>query len=957
MAVAWAALVLASAAAHPVIPERLPAAFENESDVSPRSIAECDALVRLLPRRLPPYMCYVRLAWATLDRGPALKRLRQHLARRPGDPRVQLSLGVLVDDQGGDSERLFRASAEGFAREGDAAGEGRARLFLQAVLCDAGRCGEAEAEMARAARIAETSDDLGVRQFLLYFQGLQAFHDGDLGKAGVLLERLRKELSPRGIWWLRHRVLDALGDVYSATGRHREALDAYASEVELLRPHAFFQALARHGVAAEAVRLAAAGEMPHEEAARLLSDALDAEVRVGARHYQGEGEFNTRVLLGLQLGATAEGIAQLERALALGVADGHPELQITAARLLSKLLVERDPAHPARPLRLAEESIDRARLTGRRPEVARGLLARAYVCWRSGDRSRAVRDALAALEALDELRERQPDEMVRARASAESATAYALVAGWLLDPAHGPADAGDLALSFSVMERLRARVLLDALRAVRSSPAAVPVRDERDALLARIARVQRRLLAPIEGAERDVLLASLASLERGDDELRDRIARAYPRLSAARAAPPALAEAQAALGPDEAMLTFQTWSPQGGPELPYQDGSSWVLLLTRDGARALRIPDSDFVARAVRMLSALIERRDGSETEGSVRLYRELLDAPLQLLPPGIRRLVIVPDGPLHRLPFDALREKIDAPQLGERFIISLAPSAALWLRWRNSRPAPAAVPLVAFADPDASAGHRPLPYGRAEAAFAVERLGRGSRLIEGAAASETLLKQLDVTRFGIVHFAAHASVDEDHPERSAVVLSAGAPEEDGLLQVREVAALDFSGRAVVLAACRSASGALLRGEGTLSLTRAFFQAGAHAVVGSLWTVRDDEGEAFFSAFYRHLSEGKPMGEAMALARRERIRAGAPAAAWAGLTLHGDGELSPVRPARAAPAAWTVVAVAAVLLIGGLLEAKRRAGRLMRKGGQAHESISHRPGDLRDGARARRRHP
>lgn len=927
----WAAAILVAVAAPADVPERLRPLLDNTSWVSPRSIDDCDALRRLLPGKLAAYGCYSRLAWATLDRRPALRRMQQLLARRPADPRAQLTLGILVDDKGGDSERLFRAAAEGFHREGDLLAEARARIYLQAVLCDAGRCSEADEQMALAQRIVETSRDPELLQHLLYFQGLRAFHDGDLGKAALLLTQAREKVFPHGIWWFKHRVLDALGGVYSATGRHREALEAYQAEVELLRAEPFFQALARHGVATEAVRLAAAGEIAGEEANRLLAEALAAEVRVGARHYQGEGEFNTRVLLGLQLGATEEGIAQIERALAIGYEDGHPELQIVGARILAKLLAERDPAHPQRPLRLAAESIERARLTGRRPDVARGLLARAWVRWRSGDRPAAVRDALDALDAFDELRARQPEEMVRARSSAESGAAYALVSGWLLDHSHGPAADGDLALSFSTMERLRARVLLEALGAARTQ-APGPLRDERASLSAQRARVQRRLLEPIEQPERDVLLASLASLERSDDELRDRIARAHAPLSSRREPPPQLAEVQAALGEDEAMLAFQVWSRQGGAELPYQDGSSWAVLITRGAATAFRIPDGEFLARSAHVFAALIERRDGAEAEGAARLHRELLAAPLSALPAHVRRLVIVPDGPLHYLPFDALRERPSAPPLADRLRIELSPSAALWLRWRRARQRPALFPLLALADPQptvgalSSLGLRPLPWGRSEAESAVRLLGRGSRLEVGAEASERLLKEIDLTSFGVLHLAAHAVVDDERPERSAILLSPGAADEDGLLQTREVAALRLEGRAVVLAACRTATGEVLRGEGALSLARAFFEAGAHAVVGSLWPLRDDEAAAFFAAFYRGLAAGAPVGEAMVEARRERIRAGAPAAAWAGLSMLGNGELQPVPPPGRAFGAWAAAVIAAASA-SVLLLRRRRARR------------------------------
>ena len=197
-----------------------------------------------------------------------------------------------------------------------------------------------------------------------------------------------------------------------------------------------------------------------------------------------------------------------------------------------------------------------------------------------------------------------------------------------------------------------------------------------------------------------------------------------------------------------------------------------------------------------------------------------------------------------------------------------------------------------------------------------------GSRILAGAEATERFLKTADLTQFEILHLAAHAVHDEQHPDRSAVLVAAGGDAEDGLLQIREIVDLRLDGRVVVLAACRSASGALWRGEGVMGLARAFFQSGANAVVGSLWPLRDQEAAAFFEDFYRHLADGTSVGAALAQAQRDRMRAAAPPAAWAGLVALGDGSLVPFPGGRVAPAprgrwalAASVLAVTVVLFL------------------------------------------
>jgi CHAT domain-containing protein len=169
--------------------------------------------------------------------------------------------------------------------------------------------------------------------------------------------------------------------------------------------------------------------------------------------------------------------------------------------------------------------------------------------------------------------------------------------------------------------------------------------------------------------------------------------------------------------------------------------------------------------------------------------------------------------------------------------------------------------------------------------------------VLAGRDASEAALKAADLRRYGVLHLAAHAVVDEERPERSAILLGPGAAAEDGLLQMREIVALRLADPLVVLSACRTAAGTVLEGEGVLGLARAFFQGGARTVVGSLWPLRDDEAERLFAAFYRRLAEGRSVAEALAEAKRERMRRGDPAAAWAGPVVLGDGDARPLRPA------------------------------------------------------------
>jgi CHAT domain-containing protein len=371
--------------------------------------------------------------------------------------------------------------------------------------------------------------------------------------------------------------------------------------------------------------------------------------------------------------------------------------------------------------------------------------------------------------------------------------------------------------------------------------------------------------------------------------------------------PPSFWKVADALQPEEALLSFQIAPRQ---DLFGYAGGSWLLVITNEGTAIYRLPES--VDRAplettVAAFLGLIERRDGSENDLAAVLYEQLLGKALSDLSSQVRRLVIVPDGILHRLPFAALRPRRDGPPLVDRFQISVVPSATLWTRWRGQ---PRRATRAALVLADAT-----LPGARREGRHVLRRCGKGSVLQAGPEAGEAFLKRQDLSRFGVLHLAAHAESDDASPEASAVLLAADASGEDGRLEVDEITKLNLRGSLVALSSCRSASGALLEGEGVMSLSRAFFAAGSAVVVGSLWPVRDGDAEAFFEIFYDHLADGETASAAFSAAQRERLRDGAPAEAWAGFVLAGDGAWRLPPGPHNDSLSWPVV----VAILGGLL--------------------------------------
>jgi len=353
-------------------------------------------------------------------------------------------------------------------------------------------------------------------------------------------------------------------------------------------------------------------------------------------------------------------------------------------------------------------------------------------------------------------------------------------------------------------------------------------------------------------------------------------------------------------GADVALLEYVT----GARSAP-----TTLFITTRGGVHAITLASVDTLLPAIRRLIAAIEGGDDAIPLARA-LGNALLEPALDSLGRGVTRLVIVPDGALHRVPFDALRLR-DGRAVLERYEVSLAPSSAVAaLLWRRA-PSTAPARVLAFGDPAFSTERAArvlqlasrdggvmrggssddsifarLPESGREARIAAS-YGAGSvaRLREEASAS--YLKRAPLDSFRVLHLATHALVDERSLLRSAVVLAPSAGD-DGLVSPGDLAALPLGADLVVLSACRSAGGVVVDGEGVQGLTAPLLTAGARAVVATAWPIDDHQTVAVIEDFYRALSRGATVGSALREAKLAAMKRGAPARDWASFTLIGD---------------------------------------------------------------------
>ncbi len=754
----------------------------------PSSTAECTARVRREPS-IRSWYCFWRFGFEQRHQIPIITRAMDHVLRRePGNAYATFVKALMLAFSGDPRVlSLYQEAQAGFRRAGDREAEFWAVMSMLERAAWMSDADLGRSSYQRGLELAQAMNDPDAVAYAHQTGAVLALGLADYGRAETLLREAQAHLRPEAIWWIRWRILEGLGRTASATGRPRLALESYDQAAALARAEPTFLAFTVHARAEEAVRLASAGEIATAEAEQRLDEARAVSRTAGMRVYLDRGELPTAMLRAALRGPTPESIRDVEAALAYGQPNGQTFLVNTAPRLLARFAAETDAAHPDAARALAEQAVSNAKNYGYPPYVPLAYLAQAHVDWLSGSRIALQRHTELALDAIDALRWRQPEALVRARTSAEWAFAYELLAGWALDLPGASPSAESVAQSFGIMERLRGRSLLDTLTRSGAVQSRVPAElaQRRAAVLSELTQAQRGLLSrDTPPPVRQELRRAVEQAEERLADLEEAIARADPASAPVPVA--RLEEVQEALRDDEALLSYQLWRPDLSLKAPYPRGASWLSVATRRETFAVRVPDSNIVEPMVSTLRALVLRRDGADTPAGERLGGDLLAPALDRLGPAVRTLVVVPDGPLHAIPLEVLRLRGGTP-VGERFAVSTVPSASLWLRWRQASP-PSPGPALALADPledappgrDRDATHwlealqlPSLPHARAEAAGLVQALGGGTLRL-GPEANEHFLKTTDLRPWGVIHFATHAVVDDTEPNRSALVLSAG---------------------------------------------------------------------------------------------------------------------------------------------------------------------------------------
>lgn len=744
------------------------------------------------------------------------------------------------------AQSIYRQAASEFQRQGDDAGECVARANLAATYSRTRDAQSLKAQVRLLDAIATRSKDLQARALaVVTIAMMQAFQHWSVGEK---YQRLA-EFSTHEILSLPYSVQRLLLIARGNTAITHLDFPSARADAELLRKRANEEQ--DFATVAEAdylmVRFWAGQERDQKDLGREKSfEKAMLRALASARLAGREG------LEAITLGTFATFLAGQGKRQEEGLRAADKCLSLTEAKdprnhgfcLVAKSRLLRN-ADPELAWKLAQDAVrvQDASLVGLSRVVARrNLMQRA---WGLLDTQEALRLSNEALDEIESLRLDQRGQVSRRQIFSVWADDYLWLSNRILSE-RGEDELKRISLAFEIAERAKARTLVDILD---------------------------------EGQGQDERAASA----RDDGFV-------------------TLQDIQGTLSDQEAMLSFQTGPGVSSDGEDY--GKTWAIIITRSKVRAVRIPVSRVqFEHYLGSLQGSILWNPVAARSIKARLRAMLIEPVEHELPRDVESLVIIPSGPLAAVPWTSL-----VPE----YQVSTSPSARVWSELYAHPTVAKTAHGIVFFDPKyqispkaavdgemvsrsnrvtstKSQGLARLHHSRGEAESVAQHLSGDLEFFHREAASASRLMKSWNDEYNFLHLSAHSAKTGE----LAILLAAEQRTQSvSELRSEQIDRLKIREALVVLAGCGTASGVVVPGEGVLSLARAFQNAGARAVVASLWPVDDRKTARFFSEFYRSLGRGQTVSASLRDAQALLRKAGGSYKDYGGFVVIGDGRFT-----------------------------------------------------------------
>jgi len=318
---------------------------------------------------------------------------------------------------------------------------------------------------------------------------------------------------------------------------------------------------------------------------------------------------------------------------------------------------------------------------------------------------------------------------------------------------------------------------------------------------------------------------------------KNNIRQADPQLaSLVTVMPPNIAETQNLLSPEDTILEYFGF----GDKL-------FVFVVSNEKVHGLKLESEGLKNDIEIFRSHIMDPKSDRFFEQSKILFEKLVRPIEGML--NSKNLTIVPHGPLHYLPFNALIS--NGEYLIDRYRIRVLPSASV-LKFLQDHEIEPINNLLVSGNPDLGDQSYDLPYAQKEALLITKDKTKSKMLLRHQA-SETAAKNYS-SQFKLVHFACHGTFNPEKPLESGLMLSEDG-KNDGILTVGEIYELFLPVNLVTLSACETGLGRVANGDDVVGFTRGFLYAGAKSIVSSLWKVDDKATSILMQQFYKSLNQ------------------------------------------------------------------------------------------------------
>jgi CHAT domain-containing protein/tetratricopeptide (TPR) repeat protein/Tol biopolymer transport system component len=400
------------------------------------------------------------------------------------------------------------------------------------------------------------------------------------------------------------------------------------------------------------------------------------------------------------------------------------------------------------------------------------------------------------------------------------------------------ADMGKVTESFEMAERSRARNFIDLLGNQRLSLSRATDQElynRQQLIKSRIAEHEALLAQSHDDAERNMYRETLRSLRNDLQDVMLEIQAENPQLASLVSVEPIKTDQLLGLlEPGIALLAYYV--------LP-DEIFCWVV--QREGIKLFRTHiGRDSLGQAILDFRRMIQNLEPLE-EQSEQLFKYLIEPVMPALQ-YVRILGIIPHGSLHYLSYSVLSDRKHF--LIDRFPLFYLPGASVLNYTLSKRVQEKNVNVLAIGNPDLGDAAFDLPFAEYEVDSVKWNFPNITVMTRDKATESWVIR--NIGKFGIIYMASHGEFDPVNPLFSAIKLAKDM-DADGNLEAAEVFGLKINADMVVLSACQTGLGKVTDGDDVIGLNRAFFYAGAHTIVSTLWRVSDLSTAILIKQFYR----------------------------------------------------------------------------------------------------------